>query len=243
MTVTDDTTRLPGAAYAGESGRIRDAAEDIGVYLALWSMRDDAKPDAGARRSANDAMDAIDTALRELHALRSRLVGDIRKSDDAAMTRTAELLAALERDAPHAAAAGAPDAATGAPLTGRQEFLVRAHYGQGTDMEQVQADLAAGNYELDFEGLEADHGADAPPALTPWARSADQDRWTAFLTDGRMAVVERLTEGDENGDGAAFLPRISAFGKTDQEATGPVCTSAAAAAGWAEALAADGPAL
>lgn len=89
--MNDDTT--PGAAYADKSAAIRDAAEDIGVYLALWSMRDDSKPDANARHAANDAMDAIDRALAELYALRSRLVGDIRRSDDAAMARAEALLA------------------------------------------------------------------------------------------------------------------------------------------------------
>jgi len=92
MTI-NDTTQIPGAAYAGQAGVIRDAAEDLGVYLAIWSMRDDGKPDAQARRAANDAMDAIDRALRELHALRERLVGDIRQADDAAAARVDAMLA------------------------------------------------------------------------------------------------------------------------------------------------------
>jgi hypothetical protein len=91
MTVTDI---IPGAAYADESAAIRDAAEDIATYLALWAMRDDSKPDAHARRCANSAMDAVDRALRELHALRSRLVSDIRASDDAAAARVDAMLRA-----------------------------------------------------------------------------------------------------------------------------------------------------
>lgn len=82
-----------GAAYADESASIRSAAEDIGAYLAMWAIRDDSKPCPDARRAANSAMDAIDRALAELHALRSRLVSDIRQSDDAAMARTAAMLA------------------------------------------------------------------------------------------------------------------------------------------------------
>lgn len=88
-----NTTQLPGAAYADESANIRDAAEDIGAYLALWAMRDDSKPCPDARRAANDAMDAIDAALAELHALRSRLVSDIRAGDDASAARVDALLA------------------------------------------------------------------------------------------------------------------------------------------------------
>lgn len=92
MTDTD-TTQLPGSAYADESAAIHDAADDIGMYLALWAMRDDSKADPDARRAANLAMDAIGRALRELHALRSRLVSDIRASDDAAAARVDVLFA------------------------------------------------------------------------------------------------------------------------------------------------------
>ena len=129
---------IPGDAYAAESAAIRDAAEEIGVYLAVWSMRDDSKPDAQARQMANCAMDAIDTALRELHELRARLVSDIRRSDDAATSNA--------------------DPVAEARLTEHQKFLIRAHYGQDIDMEQVQADLSAGNCDYDFEGMEKDYG-------------------------------------------------------------------------------------
>lgn len=84
---------LPGARYADGSAAVLDAAGDIGVYLALWSMRDDSKPCAAERRAATSALEAIDKALGELHALRARLVSDIRASDDAAMERAAAILA------------------------------------------------------------------------------------------------------------------------------------------------------
>lgn len=87
------TDQLPGDAYAGESAAIRDAAENLGVYLAIWAMRDNGKTNAMARQAANDAMDAIDAALRELHALRQRLVSDIRRYDDTADARLDALLA------------------------------------------------------------------------------------------------------------------------------------------------------
>ena len=45
------------------------------------------------RRAANTAMDAIDGMLAELHKMRSRLVGEIRDSDDARAARVDAMLA------------------------------------------------------------------------------------------------------------------------------------------------------
>ena len=64
------------------------------MSLAQWMARGDSKADPDARRAANTAMNAIDAMLRELHQLRSRLVGEIRVSDDAAAVRVDTLLAA-----------------------------------------------------------------------------------------------------------------------------------------------------
>lgn len=69
--------------------------EELGVLnvnLAMWMARDDSKAEPEVRRAANTAMDAIDAMLRELHALRSRLVGEIRVSDDATAARADALL-------------------------------------------------------------------------------------------------------------------------------------------------------
>jgi hypothetical protein len=71
------------AAQAGAVEMISKQAGDLGAALAIWHARDDSGPCPAARRAANDAMDAIDAMLRELHALRSRLVSEIRASDDA----------------------------------------------------------------------------------------------------------------------------------------------------------------
>jgi hypothetical protein len=87
------TDMFSGGAYAGESAAILDGAAMLAAHLTLWSARDDGEPDAAARRSANEAMDAIDRALRQLHALRERLADDMRASDDAAAARVDALLA------------------------------------------------------------------------------------------------------------------------------------------------------
>jgi hypothetical protein len=69
---------------------LRDQADNLGVWLAIWDNRNE--PDAHARRHASDAVDAIDAMLRDLHAVRARLVGEIRASDDATAARTDALL-------------------------------------------------------------------------------------------------------------------------------------------------------
>ena len=71
---------------------LRSNVDGLGTWLAVWSARDDTKPDAHARRAANDAMDAIDSMLRDLHEVRAHLIGEIRASDDAADARADALL-------------------------------------------------------------------------------------------------------------------------------------------------------
>jgi hypothetical protein len=53
----------------------------------------DSKPQPDVRRAANTAMDAIDAMLAALHAMRSRLVGEIRQTDDICNARAGAILA------------------------------------------------------------------------------------------------------------------------------------------------------
>ena len=76
---------------------IRSSVDDLGPWLAIWQAR--REPDAHARRCASGAVDAIDAALAELHGIRARLIGDIRRADDQAAARVDELLART-RDGP-----------------------------------------------------------------------------------------------------------------------------------------------
>ncbi|MGO8892200.1 MAG: hypothetical protein ACLQB1_21265 [Streptosporangiaceae bacterium] len=82
VTVTD--------AYDGPLSAIRSHVDDLGAWLGIWANRKE--PDAHARRCANDAMDAIDAMLRDLHRMRGLLVGEIRDSDDATAARADALL-------------------------------------------------------------------------------------------------------------------------------------------------------
>jgi hypothetical protein len=82
----------PGQADAlAELAPVDAAVADLAAALAVWSARRLDQPDATARRAASAAVDAIDSALAQLHSIRSALVGEIRQSDD----RTAERVDAL----------------------------------------------------------------------------------------------------------------------------------------------------
>ncbi len=72
---------------------LRKTVGNLSLKLAIWSARDDSKPDAHARRSANDAMDAIDAALAELHRVRAALADEMREADDATAARVDAILA------------------------------------------------------------------------------------------------------------------------------------------------------
>ena len=69
---------------------LREHVEGLSAWLAVWEHRHE--PDADARRCAGDAVDAIDSALRSLHAIRARLTGEIREADDATARRADALL-------------------------------------------------------------------------------------------------------------------------------------------------------
>jgi hypothetical protein len=92
------------------AGRLDCQLGVLGVALAQWMARNDTRPQPEIRRAASTAMDAIDAMLAELHALRARLVGEIRASDDDAAGRADELLA---RTRDELAAAGRIDCRPG----------------------------------------------------------------------------------------------------------------------------------
>ena len=85
--------RAGADAYDGPLSALATHAEDLGTWLGIWCNR--AEPDAHARRCASDAVDAIDSMLRDLHKIRARLIGEIRRSDDLRAAAVDELLARL----------------------------------------------------------------------------------------------------------------------------------------------------
>ena len=87
---TTTTARQPYDVHA----RLEDPMGVLALALGQWADRDDTRPQPEVRRAANTAMDEIDRMLRELHAMRSRLVSEIRASDDATAARVDAMLAA-----------------------------------------------------------------------------------------------------------------------------------------------------
>jgi hypothetical protein len=67
--------------------KLEDPMGVLSIALGQWEDRDDTRRQAHLRQAANTAMDAIDAMLRDLHAMRSRLVGEIRAADDANAAR------------------------------------------------------------------------------------------------------------------------------------------------------------
>ena len=88
------TSGQPYDVYA----KLEDPMGVLSIALGQWERRDDSKPQPEVRRAANKAMDAIDTMLGELHAMRSRFVGEIRDADDATAARVDALLRQPEPD-------------------------------------------------------------------------------------------------------------------------------------------------
>jgi hypothetical protein len=84
--------------YDSALSAVRGHLGELETALALWATRDDTKAQPGVRQAANDAIDAIDAALRELHGVRSGLVSEVRESDDAAMVRAEELLRRIREE-------------------------------------------------------------------------------------------------------------------------------------------------
>ncbi|HEX5290975.1 MAG TPA: hypothetical protein VFX25_19110 [Streptosporangiaceae bacterium] len=97
-------SKVPNPPDAG--GRLAELAAVLAGSLALWATRDDTKPQPEVRQAANTASDAIDAMMRELYIARQRLGGEMRESDDAAMERSASLLA--RPAAPRVAECGCP---------------------------------------------------------------------------------------------------------------------------------------
>jgi hypothetical protein len=54
--------------------------------------------DAEAIKAGHGAVDVIDEIIRDLHALRSHLIGELRADEDAHMARSAELLRQIRKD-------------------------------------------------------------------------------------------------------------------------------------------------
>jgi hypothetical protein len=75
---------------------LREHAENLAAWTAVWEAR--AEPDAHARRSASDGVDAIDAMLRDLYLIRGQLTAEVRQADDATAARADALPAKVRED-------------------------------------------------------------------------------------------------------------------------------------------------
>ena len=82
--------------YDSALSSIRNHIEDLASQITAWEARKE--PDAHARRAASQAVDAIDTSLQALLALRQSLVSEIHQADEANAARVDALLAGRARD-------------------------------------------------------------------------------------------------------------------------------------------------
>lgn len=81
---------MSASPYDTPLSALRSGVDDLGIWLGIWEHR--SEPDAHARWCANDAMDAIDAAIRNLHAIRQQLITEIRAADDATAATADKLL-------------------------------------------------------------------------------------------------------------------------------------------------------
>jgi hypothetical protein len=97
--------------YYDVYAKLEDPMGVLSVALGQWERRDDSKPQPDVRRAANTAMDTIDAMIAELHRMRSRLMDEMRDSDDATAARVDAL---LSRSAPACSAPARTSAAASA---------------------------------------------------------------------------------------------------------------------------------
>lgn len=76
----------------GPVGSLRDHLEALAVALAVWSGRDDNQAQPVVRQAGNDAVLAVDSLLRGLHAVRRQLIDQIHAADMATAARVDHLL-------------------------------------------------------------------------------------------------------------------------------------------------------
>lgn len=75
-----------------DTGGLENPLGVMRVGLAQWEARDESRAQPHVRHAAGDALAAMDEMLAALHAMRARLVGELRVSDEVAAVRADRLL-------------------------------------------------------------------------------------------------------------------------------------------------------
>ena len=161
---------------------------------------------AEAVKAGHEAVKAIDELTRQLYALRSQLVGELRQDEDLRAARIDAMLAE-RRQEPQ------PDPVRWQCPYCETEFLTSGE----TAVCPVCGPL---------------HGPGAryvQPVPVPWILSDDKSRWRTELPDGRTAVIRRVL--GEDGEGS-LLYRPTVHESATDFVTGPECVGVTAAAQW-----------
>jgi hypothetical protein len=94
------TERLTGCEETGITGDIPgdldDHLGDLDAAMATWAARDDSQAQPEVTSAGHAAVEAIDAMLVKLHRMRQQLVAENREHEDAAMGRSAALLARIQ---------------------------------------------------------------------------------------------------------------------------------------------------
>ena len=83
---------MSGLPYDDAAEQLRLDAAALAIRLELWAGRDESRGDYRATEAGHAALETLDRITRDLYAVRSRLVGELRASQDAAMARARETL-------------------------------------------------------------------------------------------------------------------------------------------------------
>lgn len=95
--VVKELTVDPPSFDRAASARVH--VEALGAYVSRWDRRDRLEGAAAGRQAANEAITEIDIALRQLHMLRARLIGEMSAYDRETAARIDALLAARKESA------------------------------------------------------------------------------------------------------------------------------------------------
>ena len=87
-----------GLTYGETADMLRADVDALCADLDVWADRDDSRPQPEVTKAGNEAVDRLDRITRDLYAIRSRLVGEYRRHQDAAAERTDALLARIRAE-------------------------------------------------------------------------------------------------------------------------------------------------
>lgn len=162
----------------------------------------------GAVTAGREAIEAIDELTRQLAALRSQLVGELRQDEDVRAARVDAMLA-QRREEPQ------PEPVHWQCAYCETEFLPSCEPAVCPVCGPLHGPGARG----------------AQPVPVPWVMADDKSHWRTELPDGRTAVIRRVL-GEDGESSVLFVPAV--YESALDFVTGPECGGVLAAAQWVD---------